>query len=174
MKFKPPKIIRFCYRYVLIVILIVLPLVMAIDTIISSQDLYGEPFCFCIICIMLSIIGGILIHIGFWEKFFAVLILTEQEIRWKCIFRRARVMNLSDCVEIGAYLENASKGITSTQIYFSDHTYPQKHMGKNGAMKASQHLIKYWYSEELCNYLIKNYPSKKTGCLSAYRRRVKK
>ena len=170
MKFKPPKIIRFCYRYVLIGVLIVLPLLMSIDTIISSKNVNGAPFIFCIVCIMLSVIGGVFIHIGFWEKFFAVLVFTEKEIHWKCIFRKTRILPLSNCVEIGAFLENANNGIPSEQIYFSDHRHPQLRIGKNGIMKSSKHLIKFWYSEELCRFLLKNISSEKTNCLSAYRR----
>lgn len=171
MKFYPPKIVRYFYRYALLFLLIILPLFLGIDAVISYRR---EGVIDLFICSSLAAIGGILLHIGFWEKFFAVLILTDTEICWKCPFRKTRVILLADCVEIGAYLENANSGIPSEQIYFSDQIYPQKNTSQNGVIKSSQHLIKFWYNDELCHYIIQNYPSKLSNCLNGYRRQRKK
>ena len=171
MKFYPPNIVRFFYRYALVFVLVLLPLFLGCDAIVSYHSAGLLDF---IICTSLAIFGGILIHIGFGEKFFGVIILTDTEIRWKCPFRKTRVILLQDCAEIGAYLENEKSGFPSEQIYFSDHVYPKQHMTKNGIIKPSQHFIKFWYSEELCAYIIRTYPSKLTSCLSSYRRRKKK
>lgn len=173
MKFYLPPIIRFCYRYVLIFILVILPLGLAIHSFWHWSEIDDIVFHFAIGC-LLALTGATLIHIGFWEKCFSVLILTDEVILWRCPLRKSRMILLADCVEIGAYTENANNGIPSAQIYFSDHKYPQRDMGKNGVMKASEHLIKFWYSEELYNYLVKNYPSEKTSCLISYRRQRKK
>ena len=170
MKFYPPKIIRFCYRYVLLFILCILPLLLAVEVSKFSPTIEGSTLVLLIICLALSLIGGLLIHLSFWEKFFSVLILTETEIRWKCPFRKTRIILLSDCVEIGAYLENSNNGIPLEQIYFSDHRFPKQNMNKKGIMKPSQHLIKFWYTDHLCNYIICSYSGKLTGCLSVYRR----
>ena len=132
MKFYPPNIVRFFYRYALVFILIFLPLFLGCDAIVSYRSAGLLDF---IICTFLAILGGILIHIGFWEKFFGVIILTDREIRWKCPFRKTRVIPLQDCAEIGAYLENEKSGFPSEQIYFSDHVYPKQHMTKNGIIK---------------------------------------
>lgn len=172
--FKPPAIIRFCYRYTMIVILIVIPAMIAIETILTALEMNGAPILFVMVNIMLSMAGTVLIHIVFWEKFFATLTFTNREIIWKCPFRKTKVMDLETCVEIGAYLENADNGIPAPQIYFSDHPYPKRNMNKHGVIKSSQHLIKFWYSEELCTFLLENYSSKKTGCLSAYRQQAKR
>ena len=174
MKFYPPKIVRFYYRYVLIFILCVLPLLLAVEICKSSPTIEGSILVLLFVCIVLSLIGGLLIHIGFWEKFFAVLILAETEIRWKCPFRKTRVILLSNCLDIGAYLENTNNGIPSEQIYFSDHRFPKQNMSKQGIVKPSQHLIKFWYTDQLSNYIIRNYSSKLTGCLNAYRLQRKK
>ena len=174
MKFYPPKLVRFYYRYVLIFILCVLPLLLAVEIFQSFPTIEDSILVLLIACIVLSLIGGLLIHICFWEKFFAVLILTETEIRWKCPFRKTRVILLSNCLEIGAYLENANNGIPSEQIYFSDHRFPKQNMSKKGIMKPSQHLIKFWYTDQLSNYIVRNYSSKLTSCLNAYRRQRKK
>lgn len=173
MKFYPPKIIRFCYRYILLFILCILPLLLACEISKISPTIEGSTLVLLIVCLALTLIGGLLIHFAFWEKFFAVLILTETEIRWICPFRKTRIILVTDCTEIGAYLENSNSGIPSEQIYFSDYRYPKQNMGKKGIMKPSQHLIKFWYTDQLCNYIIRNYCSKLTGSLSAYRRQRK-
>ena len=170
MKFYPPNIVRFFYRYALIFVLILLPLFLGVDAILSYRR---EGLFDLSICTLLAIFGGMLIHVSFWEKFFGIIILSNTEIRWKCPFRRTRVILLHNCTEIGAYLENENSGFPSEQIYFSDHAYPKQHMTKNGIMKSSQHLIKFWYSEELCTFIIHNYSSKLTSCLSGYRRQRK-
>lgn len=159
--FKPPAIIRFYYRYATMVILIVIPAMMVIQTIFATFEMNGVPFLFAMLTMTLAVAGPILLHVVFWEKFFATLTFTNREIIWKCPFRKTKVMDLEICVEIGAYLENADNGILAPQIYFSDHPYPQRNMNKYGVMKSSQHLIKFWYSEELCRFLLENYSSKK-------------
>ncbi len=134
----------------------------------------GEELYFILMGFGMSLLGGIMIQLWFWEKCFSHLELSEQEIRWKCPFRRDRVIPVSQCVEIGAYVENEGNGVPSEQIYFSDHPNPKQNMGKNGVIKASKHLIKFYYDEELCKYLIRTYSGKQTSCLSAYRQRRKR
>lgn len=117
----------------------------------------------------MAIIDFVIIQVCFWEKFFAVLTVTEDEIRWKCPLRKTRIIPVSKCAEIGAYVENADNGIPTEQIYICDYANPQQHMGKNGVMKGSAHLIKFWYTSELCNYLLQTMPDTKTHSLAAYK-----
>lgn len=172
MKFYSPKIVRYVYRYTLMIILIMIPLWIAWDALVSDRYIDGTGGLFVFIFGIAMAFGGcVVIHLWFWEMFFAVLILTDSEIIWKCPLRKDRIMHLCNCVEIGAYTENANTGIPSVKIYFSDHKFPQKNMSDTGVMKPSQHLIKFWYTKELSDYIMHHYPRNLTGCLNAYRRK---
>ena len=169
-KFYPHASIR-CAGVCIVLLLVVLPGFLFFwpsELTVPGQELY--PF---LIGSVLIMVGCTLIHIGFWEKCFSHLELSLQEIRWKCPFRKDRVIPVEQCVEIGAYKENEGNGVPKDQIYFSDHPNPKKNMDKYGVIKASKHLIKFWYSEELCRYLIRTYPGKQTSCLLAYRQHCK-
>lgn len=174
MKFYPPNIVRFYYRYTIILVLNVLPLAMSIYAIFSYHEIGDGGMGIIVIGIVLAAIGSVLVHIGLWEKLFGVLIITDHEIQWRCPFRKTRLIYRSDCMEIGAYVEHENSGIPSEQIYISDYRFPKAHMTKQGVMKASDHLIKFWYSEELSSYLLHNFPSEHTSCLAAYIRRKKR
>lgn len=170
-KFAPDQAVRLS-GYAIILLLVVLPLLTGFWA--AESAVPGEEFTFYLLGSGLSLSGCVLVHIGFWEKCFSRLEVSDWEICWKCPFRRTRRMALDACVEIGAYLENEGKGIPSEQIYFSDHPNPKQHLDRNGSMKASSHLIKFWYSEALCQYLLKTCPGRQTGCLLAYRQRRKR
>lgn len=163
----PPKIVRFYFRYLLIFVLIILPF--AVSSYAVLYNIGEGRYIVAIAGCFLGLNGAVLIHVGFWEKFFAKITITDKYLRWSCPFRKTIVILLSDCVEIGAFVENANKGIPSEQIYFSDHVYPQRNMDRNGIIRNSQHFVKFWYSEELSNYLVKRFPSNMTGVLNAYR-----
>ena len=172
MKFYTNPALRYFYRYACILVFVGLPLWMSSPACwhaVVEEDRMG----YIILCWMIALCGAILIHVGMWEKFFAVLIVTEDEISWKCPLRKTKVIAVSKCVEIGAYIENANNGIPTEQIYFCDYADPQKNMGKNGVMKSSEHLIKFWYTYQLCEYLIKTLPEDKTSCLVAYKKQRK-
>ena len=171
-KFYPHPMIRYFSGFMLILLLVVLPALAGywgMNVAIPGEEIYHILMGFG-----MSLIGCGIIQLWFWEKCFSHLELSAQEIRWKCPLRRDRVIPLEKCVEIGAYMENEGNGIPSEQIYFSDHPNPKQNMGKNGVIKASKHLIKFYYGEELCKYLIRTYSGKQTSCLSAYRQRRKR
>ena len=171
-KFYPHYMIRYFSGYALVLLFVLLPVLTGLwcaDTAIPEEEMY-----FILGGFVMSGIGFIMIQFWFWEKCFSHLELSEAEIRWKCPLRRDRVIPVQQCVEIGAYVENEGNGVPSEQIYFSDHPNPKATMGKNGVIKASKHLIKFYYDEELCKYLIKTYSGKQTNCLSAYRQRRKR
>ncbi len=170
MKFYPPNIVRFYYRYAFTGIFCMLPMALAIFAPFKASSVEVAVM-LSFMLTMLSVCGLGIIHFWFWEKFFGVLTITDDAVRWTCPFRKSRVIRMCDCAEIGAYIECAEKGIPSEWIYISDHRYPQRNMDKNGVMKASDHFIKFWYSRELADYLIRQYPSTITGVLNAYRRK---
>ena len=170
-QFYPDKSVRLA-GFGLIVLLVILPVLIGFRCVRAA-----EPDAVPILLTVffgIALLGGVLIHIGFWEKCFSHLELTEKEIRWVCPLRRSRIMQAESCVEIGAYLENEGHGIPTEQIYFSDHANPKRYMDKNGSMRPSSNLVKFWYSELLCQYLLRTYSGKQTSCLLTYRQRRKR
>lgn len=165
MKFYTLPVLRYCYRYLIIAVLVGLPLFLSFSDIHDTEDM--------LLGFAIALIGWIMIQIAFWEKCFAVLTLTENEIRWTCPLRRTKVISTTECKEMGAYLENATSGIPCEQTYFSIYPSPQK-KDKNGNIKATKGIIKFWYSIELYNYLIKNYPHINKDNLISYQRQCER
>ena len=92
------------YRYPALFVFIGLPMCLASPSVaefIKSEDrIIYTAFCF-----LLTLCGIWVVHIAFWEKCFAVLTLTDDEIRWTCPLRKTKVIPVAQCKEIGAYLE---------------------------------------------------------------------
>ena len=82
-------------------------------------------------------------------------------------------MNLNECVIIGACREYVNNGMPRECIYFSDIAMAAADLDLRGSLKRSRHLIKYAYSDQLCDYLSRRIPDKRTKALSAYRWRRK-
>lgn len=174
MKFYVQPVIRYFLRYLVLGIFVGFPLhftcfVTFDEALVSAND---RPFAL-VLGFLLLVIGFCIMNCVFIERCFPVLILSSSEICWKCPFRKTKVIPTANCVEIGAYLENANSGIPSEQIYFSDYLHPISQLKKEN-LPSSKHLIKFYYSEELYRYLINHYPGKMTSCLVAYSQQKKK
>lgn len=168
MWFYPPKIIRYVYRYLLVGILIILPIYLMIVTLDERFTSADEILYPVISCSFLSVVGIVIVQIGFWEKMFSRLFVSEQEIRWECPLRPTRRVLLSECVEIGGFLEHAEKGIPVEEVYFTC----TKGIDLSNIRKTMRHdrkIIVFWYSEELYRYIKQTVDSKKTSRLVTYR-----
>ena len=174
MKIRPVPIIRYCYRWFFIALFILFPIYIMFGLTFNSALTKEEDqrLCFLFGAVLL-IFGTLLIHFEFWEKFFATLEITKDRIIWRCLFRKTKSMLLADCVAIGACREHTKKGIPSECIYISDAPIPAVDTDLPGTLKPSLHLIKYAYSDQLCDYLIQKVPDKRTRNLGAYRWRRK-
>ena len=95
------------FRYVAIFLFSGVPLILSVFA--FSDAIYPEDRgLFIAFCVFLALCGLILINYAFWEKLFSVLILTKEEIQWKCPLRKTKIIPVAKCIEIGAYLENAN------------------------------------------------------------------
>ncbi len=168
MTFYPPKIIRFCYRYVFLGVLVVLPIICMI----AAMDVrFTKPqdFWYPIVgCSLLAIFNFLVIQLGFWEKMFSRVTIKDGTVKWKCPLRRNRTLTMEECVEIGAFLEHGNKGIPTEEIYFSN----QKNVdivNIRRIMRKNCKIIVFWYSEELYRYIRQTADSKVTSRLVGYR-----
>lgn len=175
MKFYTKPILRYCYRYLLLMILVGLPtyfVVLSIfdDGFVQPQDkpLVASFFLVLMVC------GCVLVHIGFWEKCFATVIVTDGDIRWKCPFRKTRILPMEKCRFSGVESEESYNGLPYLHIYVSCEPYPQKFKNRINRLKCSDRFIKFWYSEELCRVLERTLPVESRGSLTAYRIRSKR
>ena len=162
MKFYTKPIVRYCYRYIFLLLFIVLPVYLSSCTEFLTDE---DTWIYTTFCLVLAVCGILLVHFVFWEKFFAILIISEDQICWKCPFRKQRIIPIVQCVEIGVYIENEGHGIPSKQIYFSDYPNPCSDASRYCEAKKSGHLVSFWYSEDLCNYLFSIFPPDKTSQL---------
>ena len=173
MKFQPAPMVRYCYRYFFIALYILFPIYIMLGMP-FSRTASGDRFGWFLFGAALLILGSVLIHYAFWEKFFATLEITDDWIIWRCPFRKTQRISLDACVTIGACREHTKRGIPSECIYISDVQMSMMDTDLPGAIKRSKHLIKYAYSDRLCDYLIQKISDKRTRTLSAYRWRRKK
>lgn len=174
MKFWPKPIIRYCYRYFFVVLFILFPVyIMFGMTFNGSMVREEDRLAFFLMGLALFVLGALLMHFVFWESFFATLEITQDRVIWRCPLRKPQSMSLDDCVVIGACREHVNNGIPSECIYISDKEIAVMDSNLRGSMKRSPHLIKYAYSDRLCDYLIRKVPDKRTSSLSAYRWRRK-
>lgn len=174
MKFHPTPAIRYCYRYLFVALYILFPIYIMFGLAFNSAMTKEEDrFGWFLLGGILLIMGSILMHFAFWEKFFATLEITDDWVIWRCPLRKTQRMLLDNCV-VGACREHVKKGIPSECIYFCDAAMPMMDTDLHGALKRSRHLIKYSYSNKLCDYLCQKMPDKRTRTLGAYRWRRRK
>lgn len=170
MKFHPAPIIRYCYRYFFVALYILFPIYimfgLAFNKAMTNEEDRLGWFWFGL---ALFIFGSSIIHFAFWEKFFATLEITDDQVIWRCPLRKTQSMFLADCVVIGACREHVNNGIPSECIYISNTTTQMIDTDLRGSLKRSHHLIKYAYSDKLCDYLLQKVPDRRTQSLSAYR-----
>ena len=109
-----------------------------------------------------------------WEKLFAKLIVKNDRIIWRCIFRRSHTLLLTESHWIGVELEDSFNGLDYPFIYFSKEPYPAEFQHKINKLKCSDSFIKFWYSEQLVNYLETHVSANRVGALIAYREKCKR
>lgn len=172
MTFRPNISVRIC-RLAFLLIFIVLPLYLA--TLSNDRSLVKESdvVFYISLCLLFAILGLGLLFKFFWEKFFAKLIITKTHIVWKCLFRKPIVLSIEACDYIGVQQEESHNGIPYYFIYLSNKPYPAKYFGKINKVACKEGFIKFWYSQELSEYLISYMPGSKTGTLLAFRMRLK-
>lgn len=178
MKFSQPPMIRFYVKYVSLILCVALPVwLLCFYTYSWITEAWQLNVSVIALAVFFAILAGFMLFAEFvlvWEKHWGTLHVTEDAFIWKCPFRRKRVIQISKCAEIGVYTENKDNGIPKDKIYFSDYVYPQKNMNKQGEMKPSEHLIIFWYSDQLADYLTETFPGQLTSKVLAYKIRSKR
>ena len=175
MKFHPTPIIRYCYRYFFVALYILFPIYIMFGlTFNSAMTKEEDRLGWFLLGLVLLLFGLLLFHVAFWEKFFATLEITNDRVIWRCPFRKTQKILLDDCVVIGACREHVKSGISSECIYISDVAMAVVDADLHGTLKRSNHLIKYAYSDRLCDYLLQKVPDKRTRALGSYRWRRNK
>lgn len=93
----------------------------------------------------------------FWYRCFGYLVVTEDEIRWKCPFMRAVRLKKTEIRYTGIdrrWPGTAGKTITSMDMaYFSTAPYPRDCVNKSYLLRNKTGFIKFPASEKLCSYM---------------------
>lgn len=102
------------------------------------------------------------------EKLFAKIKITNDKIIWRCILKKKHTMAIQDCRFISVELEDSFNKLDYPFIYFTTSWYPKEYAHKINKLKNTDQFIKFWYTEELAEYLITHLPKEKTGGLQYY------
>ena len=166
MKFKPIPIIRFYIRPVIVVLTALFiwanttPFQMAEESIFLR--IFSHIFWF------VSMFGWIyILHIEYWDKIFATIYISPKEIVWKCPFRKTIHLPTSGCY-IGVELENSHNKLDYEYIYFSKIPYPREKVHKINEIPCSNSFVKYRFSPELAEYILRTLPKEQTKPLDYF------
>jgi len=173
MTFRSKRIVRI-FGWVYIVAFIILHLYLVLSVFDRSLIRESDICIHLVVTLSLTFIWLLLLHLFFWEKFFATLTITNEEIRWRCMFRREICLPFDECKYVGVQLEESGNGLEYPFVYFSHTPYPCEFIGKINKLKCKPGFIKFWYSQALDNYLVSSMPSQFSSALLAYRIRSKK
>lgn len=90
----------------------------------------------------------------FWYRCFGRLIVTEDEIIWKCPFMKTRRLDRTEIKYTGFDFRFSSGSLrsisTMDMIYFSKHPYPEKYVGRSYKLRPNDDFIKFHASKKLC------------------------
>lgn len=93
----------------------------------------------------------------FWHRCFGRLVVTEDEIAWKCPFMRTVRMQKTEIRYTGIdyrWPGPALKAVTSMDMaYFSTTPYPQACRSKSYLLRNKKGFIKFPASEKLCRHM---------------------
>lgn len=93
----------------------------------------------------------------FWYRCFGRLVVTEEEIIWKCPFMRTVRLQKTEIRYTGIdyrWPGPARKAVTPVDMaYFSTTPYPQKCRNKSYLLRNKEGFIKFPASEKLCRYM---------------------
>lgn len=164
MKFKPMPMIRFYARWVLLGILSA-----EIYICIFSLSLpWKEGGLGFFLCLFLSLLMGYCLHKELWEKLFATIYISKDEIIWRCSFRKTRHLSTEKCY-IGVELEGSHiKTIDYPYIYFSLKPYPRELEHKIDIIPCSNEFVKFRYDPKIAEYILKTLPKEQTKRLDYF------
>lgn len=157
------------YRYLFLLLFIILPLYLASLAFDATMVRREDVVIHILMCSGLAVIDCVLVHCFFWEKFFATLTFSDEQIIWKCPFRKTIKLAINECNYVGVQLEESHNGLPYPFVFFSVKPYPYAFRGKINKLPCKEEFIKFWYTEELSDFLVGYLPSDKKGQILAYR-----
>ena len=125
-------------------------------------------WCLVLLVTVVTTACWLLIYYNFWEKWFAIIEVTDNSIIWSCPLKHSHTLLLFECKFFGVQLEESYNGLPYPFIYISKHPYPRELEGKINKIRCSNEFVKFWYSDDLCNCLIAKFSNNRTGPLQYY------
>ncbi len=164
MKFKPPAFLR-VIRYVIIGIAVVFPPAFILRF--WNTTAPENRGILILECVGVFVLFALMFWFGLVRRMFSSLQITADEICLQRPFKKKWVMATKDCAEVGSYFEIGFRGGTRQTIYFSDHKDVLKEI-ENSGHKSTNHLIKFYYTEELRQYIVRELPNMNTKIGTSY------
>lgn len=99
---------------------------------------------------------------AFWYRCFGRLIVTKNELVWKCPFMKTRRLDRAEIKYAGVdfrFSSNSLRSLTTMDmLYFSKHPYPEKYAGRSYKLRPNDDFIKFHASKKLCLCLREWFP----------------
>ncbi len=169
MTFHTKKEIRYFARPFLMLLTVVMFFITFGTIYYAFKECNAEMIVVAIMTTALLVFGVSVFWRELLEKLFAKIRITDDVIIWKCIFRRKHTIRVQDCRFIGVELENSFNQLDYPYIYFTKVRYPKEYEHKINELKNTDDFIKFWYTEELAEYLLTHFPKERIGSLQSYR-----
>lgn len=175
MRFYAKREIRFFARYAILAIyLSFTAIVIAVDFYkFSTNSSVNLGFGYVIAYNIIEIFGVYVYATEIHEKIFSMLEISYSQIIFKCIFIKKKAITIERCRFIGVEFEDSFSKSHLPFIYFSTEQYPKEYSHKINKINNSDQFIKFWYTDELAEYLLTHLPKEKTGALQYYCNRKK-
>ena len=172
MKFKTFALIRYWAAPLFILMFIVFPQILFLFFL-SSDWSIGEKLPLLSFAGILMLGGIALFHFDYWERCYAYLVITPDAIIRKCIFRRSIVIPRTECKFVGLEFETTPLPNEYPYIYFTSLNYPDRDNPGPVKIKCKEGLIKLRYTNQLAEYVMKEFSQITTYDLCSYYRKNK-
>ena len=167
MKFKPMPFIRYFGRWYMLAMLLA-GIAMQIIPFKLTYEEHGIFKYFAhIFFFALSGFYVYALHKELWDKFFATIYISAEEIVWKCPFRKTIHLPVDGCY-MGVELENSHNKLDYEYIYFSKTPYPREKAHRINEIPCSDSFVKYRFSPKLAEYILKTLPKEQTKPLDYF------
>lgn len=167
MKFKPMPIIRYYIRWVVLLILFGTLAMCIIPFKVSYQEMGLAYYFFIVLFFSMPCLWIYILHKELWEKIFATVYISSEEIVWACPFRKTRRIKSSMCY-IGVELEDSYIKADYPYIYFSTFPYPKEMEHKIDKMPCTNNFIKYRFHLDIAEYVLTILPKEQTKRLDYF------
>lgn len=174
MKFHTYPAIRYYAGSLSLLIFFIIPVYMFLETINNKIYPLSEYIYLVIFAGVIAIGCIMLFYFALLEKCFAYIVISDNAISLKCPLRKTITIKRAECISVGLECETTPVPGEFAYIYFASIPYPSKAERKKVVARSRKGLIKFRYTPELGEYVVKEFAPITTYTLCSYQRISKK